>query len=118
MRLAKASPSRIGLGNGLQLNAEGGQFLADVPELLHRAKLNLANALTSHIQRQANFLESPRPSVVEAEPQANDVALSRGQAPENRFDFLALDDVFRDLHRSRHVLVRDEVAQRRIVLLA
>lgn len=33
-----------------------GQLLADVSQLLHRAKFNLSNALTSDVQRAADFL--------------------------------------------------------------
>src|SRR5690349_5702668 len=80
-----------------------GQLLADVTQLLHRAKLDLTHALASDVKLGSDFLQRALASIVQSESQSHYVALSSGQPPKNAVDLLTSDKRPGHIARVRHV---------------
>src|SRR5271169_2494422 len=89
-----------------------------MPELAHRARLDLADALAREVEVLADLLEGARLAAVEAEAQAQDLALALVERREQPADLLGQD---RDRGRFEGGLrgaVLDDVTELGVTVLA
>lgn len=68
-----------------------GQLGADVSELLHRTKLDLADSLTGDVELGSDFLKGSGSAIVQSESEANHVSLSRGESSEDSVNLFTSD---------------------------
>src|SRR5689334_13914180 len=88
------------------------------PQLLQRLVLDLPDALARDVERAPHLVERPRVLAVEPVPELEDAALAVRQRREDLPQRLL---PHRDLGRlvgQRHVLVREEVPELRLLLVA
>ena len=92
--------------------------LGQLLELLQRVVLDLADALAGDPERAADLLERQRLVAAQAVAQLDHLALALGQRVERPLDVLALKVLRRRLERLLGLVVGDEVAELRLVLVA
>ena len=86
-------------------------------QLAQRLRLYLTDTLARDVELLADLLQRARAAVHYAEAQLQHLLLARGQRVQHLFKLLAQEGEGRGLARLRGVLVGDEVAQMRILLL-
>src|SRR6184192_236540 len=105
------------VSNGLRYVFQG-MRVREGPQLLQRLVLDLADALPGHVERAAHLVERARVLAVQAVAQLEHPALAMRQRAQDLLQRLL---AHRDLGRlvgQRHVLVGEEVAELRLLLVA
>ena len=87
-------------------------------ELLQRVVLDLTDALARDAERLPDLLERARLRAVEPVPQLDHAALAVGERRQRELDVLAAQRERRRVERRLGLLVRDEVPERGVLLLA
>src|SRR5262245_1040301 len=87
-------------------------------ELLQRVVLDLTDPLAGHAERLSDLLERARLRAVEPVAQLDDAAFPIGERGQRELDVLAAKRERRGVERRLGGLVRDEVAERRVLFLA
>src|SRR5262245_2934086 len=87
-------------------------------ELLERVVLDLADALSCHPEGLADLLERARLRSVESVAQLDHTSLALGEGGQRQFDVLSPQREGRRVERRLRSLVRHEVAERGVLLLA
>src|SRR6266571_891321 len=87
-------------------------------KLAQRLRLDLTDALASHVEFAAHFFERSGAPVFETEPQLQHAPLAAGQAFEDRLRLLLEQLVRRRVARRESLVVGDEVPEVRILFLA
>src|SRR5262249_34385857 len=88
------------------------------PELFQALVLDLPDALAGDVERPPHFVERPRMLAVEAVAQLEDLALAARERPEDLPQRLLAERDLGLLVGKRQVLVRDEVSELGLVLVA
>src|SRR5439155_17203065 len=90
---------------------------ARMAQLAQCLGLDLPDALAGHVELTPHFLERPRATVLEPEPQLQHAPLAAGQALEHGLDLLLEELVRGRIGRRQRAGVRNEVAEVRVFLL-